>query len=288
MSARYDFLISDLLLRIESPCPLHIPDNFLPFYIITSPEQKPDIKFEIIFQAMQIPTDPDVRQLTKNVFCHNNRILERYYWRDNQYIIRCETVGRGEPCRLFIPVDFTDAFCSNGNWLLYMSIGRLLQSFNRCILHASAVLYKGNAYLFTAVSGGGKSTQASLWEKHTGAEIINGDKVIIALSKQGMMAYGGPVAGSSGIYKNMAAPIAAVFSVQKDSENRIFSMSTKHAVLCLYSSFVKSDWDCGSNTMLLDMANTLVKQIPVMTLECLPDESAVEYTLHYLKMSKKR
>ena len=288
MPARYDFQISDLLLRIVSPRPLRIPDNFEPFHNIASPEQKPDILFEIVFQTAQIPSEPDVRQLAPNVFWHNNRILERYYWMDDQYIIRCESVGRGEPCRLFIPVDFADAFCAGGNWLLYMSMGRLMQSFRRSILHASAVLYEGKAYLFTAVSGGGKSTQAALWEKYAGAEIINGDKVITACRDHAAMAYGGPVAGSSGIYKNIAAPIAAVFAVKKSSRNHISAIAARDAVLRLYSASVKSVWDHDSNAMVLEMAENLCRQVPVLTLECLPEPSAVEYTLQYLNMPKKR
>ena len=54
---------------------------------------------------------------------------------------------------------------------------------NGFVLHASAVAVDGNAYLFSARSGTGKSTHTSLWLDHfkDRALIINDDKPCIIL-----------------------------------------------------------------------------------------------------------
>ena len=64
----------------------------------------------------------------------------------------------------------------------YMTTGssfyRQLLDFNGMLLHASAVMVDGKAYLFTAPSGTGKSTHTRLWLQQFGerAAILNDDK----------------------------------------------------------------------------------------------------------------
>ncbi len=45
--------------------------------------------------------------------------------------------------------------------------------------HCSYILHQNRAILFAAPSGTGKSTQAALWEKYRGAEIIIGDRGLL-------------------------------------------------------------------------------------------------------------
>ena len=56
----------------------------------------------------------------------------------------------------------------------------------------------------------GKSTQADLWNKYEGCEIINGDRSAITKKDGVWNAYGLPFAGSSRIYKNVKNPIKCV------------------------------------------------------------------------------
>lgn len=56
---------------------------------------------------------------------------------------------------------------------------RMLQK-DSFILHSAYIRHRGRAILFSAPSGTGKSTQASLWAQYAGAEIINGDRCFIA------------------------------------------------------------------------------------------------------------
>lgn len=50
---------------------------------------------------------------------------------------------------------------------------------NIFILHSSYIKWNDGAILFSGPSGMGKSTQADLWNKYEGCEIINGDRSAI-------------------------------------------------------------------------------------------------------------
>ena len=265
---RYDHLISELLFRVESPEPLQVPNNFQPFLCDHLGEREADISLQVTFGGQPPYTEQGCRKLSPNVFQKDDRLWERYYWSNNEYIVRQEKVGRGSPCRFFIPAGFSEKFRRQGYWMLLPH--------DRIVLHASAVIWQGRAYLFSAPSGGGKSTHAALWEKHYGAKLLNGDKVIISVSPEGCRAYGGPVAGSSGIYCNDSAPIDSICIVQKAPYNRLSELTGRMSLLSLYSEAIKSSWDVAFNTRLLELTHTLINITPVYRLECLPERSAVE------------
>lgn len=277
MSFRYNFRISGLLFRVESSRELKIPECFKAFLTNDIPAREADILIEIYFKTKSF--ENGVQELVPNVFLLNEQIFVRYLWRGEKYIIRKDSVGRGDPCQIFIPKEFAEEFCKNGNWLNYLAFERMIVPFNRFLIHASAVIYEGKAYVFTAKSGGGKSTHAGIWEKCFGAKILNGDKVLIELRENGAVAHGSPVAGSSGIYSNDSAPIAAVFLLKKSLSNQIVPMSGRAAFLTLYGEAIKSVWDTQFNICILEMAELLQKHSPMYLLECIPDKTSVECVL---------
>ena len=86
---------------------------------------------------------------------------------------------------------------------------RMLQK-DSFILHSAYIRHRGRAILFSAPSGTGKSTQASLWAQYAGAEIINGDRALLQKVQDCWMARGWPVCGTSGICQNADARLSAV------------------------------------------------------------------------------
>lgn len=283
MAVRYDFLISDLLFRVESEKQVQIPEYFRPFRTESPLSREPDFLLQICFESTHTASDGDVRKLHGDITKNDCQNMVIYHNAKGEEIIRQTYAGRGYPCRLFIFRVFEKAFREKGNWLVYLPLTEYLLDHGRIMLHASAVVYQGKAYLFSAPSGGGKSTHADLWEKHYGAEILNGDKVIIAPGNNPAMAYGGPVAGSSGIYRNLSAPIAGIFLVKKAPHNRVTAVTPRNAVLALYSEVIKSASDEQFNAAVLDLTVDLVKQTPVFALECLPERGAVECILQHME-----
>ena len=111
-------------------------------------------------------------------------------------------------------------FTVSEKYISGLGVGHVLSSANAAyvfpdhdgfILHASYILYRGEAILFSAPSGTGKSTQAAFWKEHRGAEIINGDRVLVIKRDGVFYACGVYVSGTSGICGTVskACPAAA-------------------------------------------------------------------------------
>lgn len=79
------------------------------------------------------------------------------------------------------------------------------------MLHASAVVVDGYAYLFSGPCGMGKSTHAAMYKKaFPDATIINDDKPALRRIDGTWYAFGTPWCGKDGINVNTSAPLAGI------------------------------------------------------------------------------
>ena len=154
------------------------------------------------------------------------------------------------------------------------------------ILHASFIRWEGNGILFSAPSGYGKSTQASLWEKYKKAEILNGDRAALRMKGDEWHAYGMPYAGTSGIYRNESAPVKIVFVIRKAGKNSIRKLPLPEALRYLYPEVTVHRWDKEFVNTIMDYLICFATQVPIYMLECLPEKSAVELAKTVLEYQK--
>ena len=86
-----------------------------------------------------------------------------------------------------------------------------LVNFNGLMLHSSAVVMDGRAYLFSAPSGTGKSTHTQLWLDVFGekAGILNDDKPALRRIDGKWYAYGTPWCGKEHWGCNASTPLSA-------------------------------------------------------------------------------
>lgn len=143
------------------------------------------------------------------------------------------------------------------------------------ILHASYIEWNGNAILFTAPSETGKSTQADLWEKCRGAEIINGDRAVIRIVDGTIMAAGIPFAGSSKFCKNRTLPLAAIVYLQQAPRTTIQQLRGISAFRRVWEGCTVNTWSPQDVNRASDIVKNIVEMIPIYQLSCTPDESAV-------------
>ena len=144
------------------------------------------------------------------------------------------------------------------------------------ILHASCIEYGGKAIVFTAPSGTGKSTQADLWKVHRGAEIINGDRIMIQSGEDGFVIRGIPFAGSSGISKNRVLPLAAIVYLKQASENRVVPLRGMEAFKRVWEGCSVHVWNRKDVENCTETVMQVVSGVPILRLECTPDIFAVE------------
>lgn len=150
----------------------------------------------------------------------------------------------------------------------------------RPVIHAAYVDIGGEALLFTAPSGTGKSTQAELWRRFAGAEIINGDRVLLQYGAEAdagrLYACGYPVCGSSAICLDRTLPVRAIVLLSQGMENRVTRPGGAEAVRALLSATEVYRWDVNEIDTALALARRAAEAVPVLRLTCRPDREAVE------------
>lgn len=106
------------------------------------------------------------------------------------------------------------------------------------LTHASAVTFRGKAYLFHGKSGSGKSTHSGLWVKNiAGTELLNDDNPVVRFSADGVpMAWGSPWSGKTHCYRNASAPIGAFTRIVQAPENALRGLPPLKAYASLTTS----------------------------------------------------
>ena len=143
-------------------------------------------------------------------------------------------------------------------------------------LHCSCLRYRDEAIIFTAPSGTGKSTHASLWRKRFGDEVtmINDDKPLVREKDGSFVIYGTPWNGKHGIGNNISAPVRAVVFLSQAPENTAAAIAPVEALTLLLQQTVLPP-DKAQLSKLLDMLGRMVESVPMYRLGCTISEEAV-------------
>ena len=172
-------------------------------------------------------------------------------------------------------------YCESGSHFHF----QLLQ-FDGMMLHASAVVVDGKAYLFSAPSGTGKSTHTRLWQQQFGdkAQVINDDKPALRRIDGTWYAYGTPWCGKDGININTKAKLAGICFLKQSNENRIRRLNNQEAVQNIVWQTMCQFRLAESLDQMLTNVDSLVRTIPVFELENRPEPEAAR--LSYETMRK--
>lgn len=110
-----------------------------------------------------------------------------------------------------------------------------LFAYDTLLFHGSVVAVDGQAYLFTAKSGTGKSTHTRLWREVFGerAVMINDDKPFLKAEQEGIRVYGSPWNGKHGLGTNTSAPLKSICILKRGNENTIRQIAAKDALFML-------------------------------------------------------
>ena len=143
------------------------------------------------------------------------------------------------------------------------------------LLHAASAICDGRAYLFSGVSGAGKTTMTRLAPADVTLltdEISyirpSGDRP----SADGYSAFGTPFAGElAKAGENCTAPVAALFFLEQGPENRVDELSSAEAVRRLMRNILFFAKDQGLVEKLFATACDFVDRVPIRRLTFYPD-----------------
>lgn len=160
-------------------------------------------------------------------------------------------------------------------FLLSQQFSSCLLPFNGFVFHASAVTLDGNAYLFSADSGTGKSTHTALWCRvFPEAKILNDDKPAIRLMDGRFYACGTPWSGKSDLNRPENVPLKAICFLERGSENTIERLTDPQTILPLFFTQTLRKMSADKTTILLSLLDRLIADVPFYRLTCRPDEEA--------------
>ena len=167
------------------------------------------------------------------------------------------------------------------------SFYRQLVKFDGMMLHSSAVVVDGKAYLFTAPRKTGKSTHVQYWLDEFGdrAAIINDDKPALRREDGIWYAYGTPWSGKAGKNLNIRVPVAGIAVLDRDDTTHIAPMEGKEVLMFLMGQTVRptNPVEMGN---LLEMLDSLLKQVPVWKLYCNMEQSAARIAYEAMSADK--
>lgn len=168
-----------------------------------------------------------------------------------------------------------DSFTITLDDLNYFAIERQLMKVNNIILHSSFIIHDNKAILFSAPSGTGKSTQASLWEKCTDAKIMNGDRCLLLKDGDVWKAVGIPFCGSSGISYNGIFEIAGIIMIHQAPQNQCRGLSVIEAFKNTYPEITRNNWNKEFENTVLELINDLISNVRYIGLGCNMEDDAV-------------
>jgi hypothetical protein len=262
------YALAGLRLRVDSETPIADSDLYREFY---SPEGDHDILIRVAEGKLPARPEKPFSVSPLRAFYHEEGDVSLFSSYPTAVGDRPFACRRGTGDEILLTVDSPD-----GLWdamLFYaLNLPELTARRGLFLLHSSFVIFRGEAILFCAGKGVGKSTQAALWERCRGAAVVNGDRSLLQWENGVLTAHGTPYCGSSQIALNRSAPVKAVVLLSQGSENMLDRCDAKRAFPLLLAQL---SFEQYQKEMAVDFALSLCSGASLYEMSCLPEESAV-------------
>lgn len=171
--------------------------------------------------------------------------------------------------------DFSDGYLESLE--IYRIICRRILDYDAMLMHCAAVCVDGEAYLFTALSGTGKTTHINLWREKFGDRflVVNGDKPIVRLKDGRFFVCGTPWRGKENYGHNVVAPIKAICILERGEKNEIRKIQPHEAISTVLTQTLRTD-DINETEKVLMLIDKLLGNVPFYVLRCNMEKEAAE------------
>lgn len=141
------------------------------------------------------------------------------------------------------------------------------------LVHASGVVDRDKGYLFTAVSGTGKSTMAGLWQE-SGATIINDDRLWLLPVNRKWYMFNTPMVWYA--EEPRMAPLDKIYLLRQSPDNQIRQISGVNASMRFMSNCIQHFYNKEMTTSHLNRVLALTENTPIYDLGFKPDQEVVD------------
>jgi hypothetical protein len=145
------------------------------------------------------------------------------------------------------------------------------------MIHASGVDHAGYGYLFSGVSGRGKSTIARLWDE-AGAKVIHDDRLIIRNISGVFRMFNTPVYNDD---TPSSSGLKRIYLIEHGEENEIAPVRGAAAVSLIMANCIQHSWNKSVIAGMMGAVSLLCSSIPVVMLSFRPDRSVIDFLLEY-------
>lgn len=167
---------------------------------------------------------------------------------------------------------------------LLRKLAEYITAYNRVLMHGSAIAIDGKGYIFTALSGTGKSTHTALLRKKFGerAVMVNDDKPFLHIDGNQVYVCGTPWRGKHSIGENIIVPLKGIFFLRRSEENVLEKMAPENAVTLLAAQCYRPS-DPVQMMDTLSLMDSILTNVPLYDFGCNMDMSAAELSSSVMK-----
>ncbi|SMO72737.1 hypothetical protein SAMN06265379_1065 [Saccharicrinis carchari] len=148
----------------------------------------------------------------------------------------------------------------------------LMQRKKGLLIHASAVAVDGKAFLFTGVSGIGKSTMARLW-RECGAQILNDDRLVLRPFEDEVRVYNNPMPYYA--QHPREASLKAIFLLKQSPQNYIQPLGGVLAYSRVLGNFIQQFYQQQMVQNHLGLVEEVLNKVKVYEVGFKPDHDIV-------------
>ena len=151
----------------------------------------------------------------------------------------------------------------------YRHIAEVLPTLDAFVFHGSVLAVDGKAYIFTALSGVGKTTHTRLWlsEFSGKCHVLNGDKPVIRFKDGQFYVAGTPWRGKEMYGVHETAPLGGIAFLERGAENKSFGINTSDALSRLIPQVYKPK-NRLAVIKTMSLMDRLLKEVALVRLEC--------------------
>lgn len=271
-----------LNIRFNLPSEINVPKELSTFLCDDMVEPDAEYRVVLINEPLIVTGSPLCHYMGMDVYDYHGQQLRVYpvLMEKDGCQVACLLSDTGGNI-LYYPASRWAFYAEEWHCLHLIGIETVLLRYQAFLLHSSVVMKDGQIVLFSGPSGIGKSTQATLWERYLGAEILNGDRCIVKRTEAGFIGCGSPWCGTSGIYRQEQAIIRGIFVLRQAQENSVRRVGIDGFSKLFQQSIVNA-WDETFVIQLTELLAELLERIPVYELACRPDEEAVRLAYNTL------